>query len=220
MIFDDEYGRLSGSFGLIRAPCGDAAQAFAEWQTRILAGGSDVVVKRLTAGLRSCFETLLPLVAPVPTKHLFVATASRWSLFAQNFHLGTDARGPMIMLSKILNTDALRAVSRKELTDHQSGRVTQYGSTILEYYSQGKQRRAVACANDGGRWVFHSSGDPFEFENLKAYQAIVVEERFSRKLLIEYLVQLGVGYLRDECCLCDNNSPAYLVERIDKPPLP
>jgi hypothetical protein len=214
MIFDEEYGKLSGSFGLVRAPSADAAEAFAAWQRSILStkGSSHVAVKQLPYGLRECFEGLLPLVTPVPTKHLFIPTTGPWTVFANNFHLGTDAVAPMSMVSGLLRTDGMRVVAHRQKFDPSSRRISQYGATILEYYSHGKTQRSIACANDGGKWVFYAGGEPFGFENLEAYQRKPVKERFSKELLLGYLVQLGVGRFGDELCSPGPEATAYLIE--------
>jgi hypothetical protein len=213
MILDEEYGKLSGSFGLVRAPCADAAEAFAAWQRGILTKGhSNIVVKPLDNGLRECFEKLLPLVTPVPSKHLFFPTTGPWTVFANNFRLGTDAVAPMSMVSELLCTDGMRVVACRQKSDPISRRISQYGATILEYYSHGKTQRSIACANDGGKWVFYAGGEAFGFENLEAYQKKPVKERFSKDLLLSYLVQLGVGHFGDELCTPGSETPAYLIE--------
>jgi hypothetical protein len=150
---------------------------------------------------------------PVPTRHVFIPTKGVWTLFVENYGIGTDADGPMMMLSQLLRTEGLRVVMREERTNAETGRVVQYAATILVCYSMGSSRRSITCIDDGGRWVFETTGSPYHFEQLDAYQAKRVKDRFNKRLLLEYLRHLGVGDLGDELCVPGPGSPAYLVER-------
>jgi hypothetical protein len=56
-----------------------------------------------------------------------------------------------------------------------------YGSVMLGVYGPerpGKSSntvRALAAANDGGRWVFEQSGESFPFEQVEKYQGTLGE---------------------------------------------
>lgn len=52
--------------------------------------------------------------------------------------------------------------------------------------------RSIAAANDGGRWVFETSGTPYDFENLAAYQERLKKRRFTSEMLHDYLRHLDV----------------------------
>jgi len=119
----------------------------------------------------------------------------------------------MKVLSKYLNADAMRIVASDQLYEKQTRRVKQYGATILEYYSSGETRRTIACVNDGGRWIFEASGNPFEFENVAIYDARPAKDRFNKEILLEYLAGLGVGRVNDSFCVPRVNEAAYLIER-------
>lgn len=58
--------------------------------------------------------------------------------------------------------------------------------------------RSIAAANDGGRWVFETSGDPFPFEELGRYKARRKRDRFPPQLLWQYLQEMGVPRLSDD----------------------
>jgi uncharacterized protein YycO len=52
--------------------------------------------------------------------------------------------------------------------------------------------RSIAAANDSGRWVFETSGAPFDFEDVTQYSSRMKSRRFTAPLLYNYLRQLGV----------------------------
>lgn len=66
---------------------------------------------------------------------------------------------------------------------------------------------SIAAANDGGRWVFETSGTPFAFEDLSAYANRLKKRRLTAEMLLDYLRALGVP-VNDE----PDWSAAYLVE--------
>jgi hypothetical protein len=68
---------------------------------------------------------------------------------------------------------------------------------VLEVYDPAANdelrcRRTISAANDGGRWVFAHSGEPYAFEHLHAYRHTRVQDRFTAPMLATYLRELGV----------------------------
>ena len=72
--------------------------------------------------------------------------------------------------------------------------------------------RALSASNDGGRWVFDESGEPFAFEKPEHYKARRVRDRFTFELLKEYLGHLGLSPFQEDFYL-PGGAPAWLVER-------
>jgi len=66
--------------------------------------------------------------------------------------------------------------------------------------------------NDGGRWVFGQSGEPFPFEKLEHYQARRVRDRFTFDMLKDYLRHLGLSPFEEDFYL-PAGAPAWLVEK-------
>ena len=71
--------------------------------------------------------------------------------------------------------------------------------------------------NDGGRWVFEQSGEPYPFEKLDAYERSRKRDRFTRELLEEYLQHFGIRPFADDFFVVTATGPAILLER---PPWP
>ncbi|HSP81688.1 MAG TPA: hypothetical protein VLQ93_24425 [Myxococcaceae bacterium] len=72
--------------------------------------------------------------------------------------------------------------------------------------------RAINAANDGGRWVFLQTGEPFPFERLEQYRARRVRDRFTFDMLKEYLHHLGLSPF-DEDFYLPAGAPAWLVAK-------
>jgi hypothetical protein len=74
-------------------------------------------------------------------------------------------------------------------------------------------RRSVCAMNDGGRWVFHQSGVPFEFEEVEAYCATRKRDRFRPEMLDRYLRHFALKPFVDDFYVVDRSKPAVLLER-------
>jgi len=72
--------------------------------------------------------------------------------------------------------------------------------------------RALTAANDGGRWVFVQSGEPFPFEQVEQYQARRVRDRFTFDMLKDYLRHLRLAPFEEDFYL-PPGSPAWLVQK-------
>ena len=107
-----------------------------------------------------------------------------------------------------------------------------YRGVIWEVYDTPTQggnewgyRRSIAAANDGGSWVFQTSGEPFSFEQTKRYAARLKRDRFTKDMLVAYLAEFDIPHIADEEFLMEKrckggifarpahkNSPAYSLE--------
>ncbi|WP_052665080.1 hypothetical protein [Nitriliruptor alkaliphilus] len=91
-----------------------------------------------------------------------------------------------------------------------------YPATILAVYAPDavddslRCRRVLTAANDGGRWVFDSFGEPFGFEDVGTYEKRRIRDRFTGEMLMKYLVELGAP--AGPFAPADWVSGAYLVE--------
>ncbi|WNG43884.1 hypothetical protein F0U60_07085 [Archangium minus] len=84
-------------------------------------------------------------------------------------------------MAETLGCRGMRVVAVPHTLRQDKGR---YGTVIFELY--GPQQtdwlnylRTIYAMNDGGRWVFGQSGEPFPFEKLEQYQARKVRDRFT-----------------------------------------
>jgi hypothetical protein len=92
-----------------------------------------------------------------------------------------------------------------------------YGIVALEVYGPRQTDwlnyvRTLYAMNDGGRWVFGQSGEPFPFEKQEQYQSRRVKDRFTFGMLKEYLHHLGLSPF-DEDFYLPSGAPAWKVEK-------
>jgi hypothetical protein len=74
-------------------------------------------------------------------------------------------------------------------------------------------RRSICTANNGGRWVFHESGVPYEFEDVAAYSNRRKKDRFTRQMLDQYLTHFGLSPFSDNFYVVTPDCPAVILER-------
>jgi hypothetical protein len=103
---------------------------------------------------------------------------------------GTDVGVVPSLAARQLDTRSVRAVC---VEDDEPG----YPARILEVFAPDGEppllsRRTIAAANDGGEWVFETTGEPYPFEHVAAYQNRRKGDRFTCAMLHDYLRELGV----------------------------
>jgi hypothetical protein len=190
-VFEKWYP-VTSDFGLIEAPMEAVSQTYRSWWTDI---GKDVSVQTCTGTLDEHFSALLPLSVG-KNRTLIIPTISNWTAFFRNGIRGSDPASAMPELAQQLQARAMRlCISRKP---------QKYPAVIWEVYepeiSRGRRagtRRSIAAANDGGRWVFETYGEPYEFETTERYTLPRKRDRFDDKLLFEYVSYFGVPQIGD-----------------------
>ena len=65
--------------------------------------------------------------------------------------------------------------------------------------------------NDGGRWIFETSGEPYDFEQIERYAAKRKRDRFTHEMLAEYLAHFGISAFDESFYLSPSECVAYLV---------
>lgn len=205
---------VTRTVGWLRADIADVVDAYRTWQEPIVARRGGTVEQRTIPAptIRAALcDHLAPLVSGGATRHLFLPTRDgTGTAFVDNGVNGTDAFPVCSELSIRLGCSAARVVL---VRDDPSAPV--FGATILETFVPDdgpglNYGRVVSATNDGGRWRFHSSGDPFPFEDLTHYRARRIRDRFPPDLQAAYLDELDIPVLQ-----ADRFEPArgVIVER-------
>jgi hypothetical protein len=135
--------------------------------------------------LSAALKALLPLTN-AKTRRLYVPTSTPWTACFQNGIQGSDPFPAMSFLAGKLGVLAMRICHAP-----QDG----FPAIVWEVYAPESlggvpplgYRRSIAVVNDGGRWVFEHSGEPFVFEDLSAYRAKRKRDRFTTGMLSNYL---------------------------------
>ncbi|HYO51850.1 hypothetical protein [Archangium sp.] len=215
LLLEDRWAPVTSEMGFLETDAEHSARAFAEWQAGLHAPrGIAVEVRPVPGSLEQALSALLPLTSPEVRRHLFMPTRSPWTAYVENTRGGTDAASAMRYMARTLGCRGLRVVAVPNTYRKGEGR---YGAVMLEVYGPHRTHwlnyvRAVGASNDGGRWVFDQSGEPFPFEKLEQYQARRVRDRFTFDMLKEYLRHLGLSPFEEDFYL-PQGAPAWLVEK-------
>jgi hypothetical protein len=130
-------------------------------------------------------------LAPSPTMtRNAVVPVDGWTLILTNGPTGTDVGMVPSLAARELGCRAVRAVS---VGDDEG----EFPARVMEVFGPDGSgpllaRRAIVSANDGGEWVFETTGEPFAFERMDQYTSRRKSRRFTPELLYEYLRRLDV----------------------------
>jgi hypothetical protein len=215
LLLDDRWAPVTSEMGFLELGAEYAARSFAAWQAGLLTpDGVTVKTRPVTGSLESILSTLLPLTDSETQRHLFIPTRGTWAAYFENGWRGTDAASAMSYMAGAVGCRGLRVVAVPHTLRKDKGR---YGAVMLEVYGPHQTHarnylRTLYVANDGGRWVFGQSGEPFPFEKVEQYQAQRARDRFTFDMLKQYLSNLGLAPF-DQDFYLPEGAPAWLVEK-------
>ena len=216
LLLEDRWAPVTSTMGFLELGVEQAAQAFATWEREVMTPrGISVEVLPVSGTLEQVLSSLLPLTSGETQRHLFIPTRSAWTAYVENGWTGTDAASPMSSMARRLSIRCLRVVAVPHTLRGDQGR---YGSVMLDVFGPkqpGKTSstvRVVEVANDGGRWVFVQSGEPFPFEQVEQYQARRVRDRFTFEMLKDYLRHLGLAPFEEDFYLPPGTC-AWLIQK-------
>lgn len=154
---------------------------------------ADELASRFTASpahadLPDALSVLLPFESP--WSRILIASCGEWTALVNNGLHGGDSTAPGPAISRALHVKCVVASA-----------VPRYGpgheQTQLEVLGpEGEPPlmyiRSLSATATDGRWEWHESGTPFEFEATERYTSRRKRDRFDRELLLEYLEHLGI----------------------------
>ena len=197
LLLGDKLAPITSEIGFLELPSTQAVASYGAWQQRIQEPlGRSLTATPVSGTLEETLGALLPLVSILPTRAIFVPTASSWMAYFSNGWRGTDAFPPMSYLARKVGCRGLRVVAVPDTMDAAPGsRRSRYGALILEVYGPRgdplNYLRTVSLVNDDG-WSFDQSGEPFAFEDTGRYAARKIRDRFTFAMLESYLAHLGL----------------------------
>jgi len=216
LLLEDRWAPVTSEMGFLEARAEHAVRVFAEWQRELMTPPSITVeIHPVSGTLEQVLSSLLPLNSAELRRHVFMPMRSTWTAHLDNQWTGTDAMSAMSVMARRVGCRSLRVVAVPHTYRKGQGR---YGAVMLEMYGPHRNARhnnyvrALGASNDGGRWVFDQSGDPFPFEKVEQYQARRVRDRFTFEMLKDYLRHLGLSPFEEDFYLPEG-APAWLVEK-------
>ncbi|SFH80378.1 hypothetical protein [Planctomicrobium piriforme] len=220
VLLNDRYAPITSGIGFIECASSVAANAFSSWQ-EVIQESRGVAVRRLElhGGLSENLQHLLPLTSVECRRFLFQPTRSNWTAYFDNGHRGTDVFSVVSTLCEKIGCRGIRALCIEDtMRKSPTGYRGRYGGAIIEFYAADRSKcnflniqRSISAANDGGRWRFNASGEPFPFETQASYQIPRVRDRFTPQMLDEYLQALGIHMFSEE--FFNSDCPGYLIKK-------
>lgn len=138
-----------------------------------------------------------PLTTP-HRKRLLISTQSIWTAYFDNGINGGDPFTPIGYLSQQLRCRglAVTCVPHTLVNDSKDARGT-YGAVQFRLFAPEPRdflniERSIVAMNDGGKWIFETSGSAQLFERVERYKAKRIRDRFTDELLEEYCQALGI----------------------------
>jgi hypothetical protein len=219
-LLGGKYRPITNTLGFLECSAERAAQTFWEWRDKTYSRNGRILrIERVTTdGLAAMLELLLPL-RTWEDRWLFIETNSAWCAFVENGFRGVDS-GPMISLGRYrCKCRSIRATSIPTGMP-----AAGYPACILEVVmptpdEAGNIQRSVCAMDDGGRWIFETTGTPYSFEITERYDAPRKRDRFTHEMLVDYLRHFGIDAFDEAFYRSNNGCTAYLVH-IEGPPLP
>ena len=208
----EKWNPVAHDFGLIRALLDRVLTEFQDWQSSI---GITYLRTEISSFLEEAFGSLLPL-AESKMRRLFVASRSDWVAYFQNGLQGSDPFPTMSYLAARMGVLAMRVCSTADATRYPAVVWEVYAPVSLGGVPQLGYRRSIAAMNDGGRWIFHESGERFPFEQVEQYGERRKCDRFTREMLRDYLMEFGIESLSDDFLRVDATVPAIRLQQLAK----
>lgn len=160
-------------------------EALAGWLSSVL---PDVWIAREVVWL-SLEDAIVQLKPTNPVNRYAAIPVGSWTVALNNAITGTDLGLLPGRAANDLGCTVVRAVCVQP-------ELARYPGTIFELYGpEGDEDfheiRSISAINDGGSWVFETSGDPLPFEHVETYGRRKRAERFTCDMLYDYLLQVG-----------------------------
>jgi hypothetical protein len=195
-LLSDRFAPVTSTFGFLRAPLDEAANAFLEWRGQLHDSATATPVQGDFSELVGRLE---PLTAAIRPRELLVATTDPdWTAY---FDCGLQGGDPFsslghvtswrhwqgVVVSAIPHTDGTGLESPGRYGSVQFLMLGPVQTDFLNYV------RNVGVTHDGhSRWEFVAEGTVQDFEQVEAYTARRVRDRFTTAMLSDYCAALGL----------------------------
>ncbi len=193
-----ELAPITYGIGFIESPLSIIEACVLPWQQSI---GRNIALERVQLPLRDALSRLEPLSSS-HFKELWVETNSTWlACFSNGFQSGVE------VVSYLAQRCKTRSIKISCTPHTMPSRVTKetrgvWGSVQFGLYGPEPRPilngiRTIAAANDGGRWVFQTSGEVQPFEQVERYEAPRIRDRFTPEMLESYCRAMGIDVFNE-----------------------
>jgi hypothetical protein len=199
---------LSG-YGLVEAPFEDTTDRFGHARSPAF----QLRVERITSRVDEALEHLS--LRTHPAMRLVTVDHGPWTGILTNDRSGSDFSNHQHVAAASVQVRTIRVVDsvarwwrRGNLRER-----LDYEARIFELHAADDSLiRSIGCADDGGRWVFETFGEPLPIEASFAYGAARKKDRFTKENLRDVLISIGTEPMTSEAFLGASHF-ALLAER-------
>lgn len=192
-LLSECFAPITSSIGFLELPIDEVVGSLEEWRRSLY---ERVAVCRPTECFPEVLHRLEPLTSGARPRELLVS-AGEWTAYFDNSLRGTDAVSAIGYLSRTLKCQglAIRVIPRTVgVPDICKGRA---GAVQFELFGPLSTKflnyvRTVAVTFNGSKWVFNADGTEQVFEEVEAYRARRVRDRFTSEMLERYCQALGL----------------------------
>lgn len=165
--------------GFVEVPFATALELTAGWHAEL---GREQSVQALPPGLLDQLIRLAPLQSP--WRRELLVEAGGWTAYFNNDVRGGDPTEWVEHLARVARRRGAVATHIPE---------DQYPFPLTRLDLVGATTRSVmAGVYDQGRWQFEAHGEVQPFEETSTYEARLIHHRFTRSMLVRYLLALGI----------------------------
>lgn len=198
-------------YGLVEATLEATTEGFG---SHARADQSQMHLVTVTSSASSALEYLG--IRTQPATRLVVVDLGPWTAILTNHLNGSDFADHQFWAGRSLRVRTIRVVDSEARWWKRDGLRERLGYEARVFQLHGPEDaviRSIACADDGGRWIFEIEGEPLPIEASFEYDALRKKDRFTRQNLRDVLTAVGPGPLTERTFL---EAPrfALLAERI------
>lgn len=192
-LLAEQFAPITSSIGFLEVSIEDATKGLEEWRRSLY---PRVEVSLPSDGFPDVLRRLEPLTGGARPRELLVS-AGRWTAYFDNSLRGTDAVSAIGVLARKLQCQGLavstvpHTVGARGVEHGRMGAVQfeLFGPLATEFLNY---VRTVSVTFDGSRWRFDANGTEQAFEDVEAYRARRVRDRFTSQMLERYCQELGI----------------------------
>jgi hypothetical protein len=194
-LLAERFAPTTSSIGFLQAPLEDADAAMSAWRRGLY---PHVGTEVLAGDLPSLLARLEPLVGGSRPRELLVKTAGdAWTADFDCLLAGTDPVSFVGHMCRLLKCRGLAVRSQPHTIGTSLEVPGRYGAVQFELYGPDGTEflnhiRSVSAAHDGSNWRFDSWGSVQPYEQVAAYRARRVRDRFTSDMLAAYCEAVGV----------------------------
>lgn len=209
-LLSERFAPITSSIGFLEVPLDEALRGLRDWRVDLY---RHVAVTRLETSFPEALHALEPLVLGARPREILVA-AGKWTAYFDSGGNGTDADGPIRVLTRRLKCQGLVINVVPNIRRVPGVQPRRYGQVMWQLIGPLDGHflnyvRTIGLTNDGV-WHFDLVGTEQAFEETDAYAATNVRHRFTSEMLERYCREVGVDVFNEnfygpECVLVESD---------------